>query len=75
MRGQFLEITSRRHLMSAERRALLGSLTDERWFHLAHDSAPDLTLQGGRGIPRDTTACGTHFRIGAKEINCYRDEN
>jgi hypothetical protein len=39
----FLDITARWRLTDAERRALLGSPTDERWLHLQHDAAPSGT--------------------------------
>jgi len=39
----FFNITARWHLTQAERRALLGSPTDERWSHLLHDAVPIIT--------------------------------
>jgi Protein of unknown function (DUF2384) len=39
----FLEIAARWHLTQTERRALLGSPTDERWVHLIYNPAPSCT--------------------------------
>lgn len=41
----FLEIAGRWHLTQTERRALLGSPTDERWVHLIYNPAPSNTLE------------------------------
>ena len=46
MRAQFdafFKITTRWHLTQAERRALLGSPTDERCFHFMRDTVPGIT--------------------------------
>jgi hypothetical protein len=48
MRGHldaFFDITSRWRLSDAERRALLGAPTDERWLGFRHDSAPGGTSE------------------------------
>jgi hypothetical protein len=39
----FLDITAQWHLTDAERRTLLGSPADKRWFHLRRDTAPSST--------------------------------
>jgi len=46
MRGRFdtfFKITARWRLTQSERRALLGSPTDERWFHFIRDSQLRIT--------------------------------
>jgi len=46
MRGRFdtfFKITARWRLTQSERRALLGSPTDKRWFHFIRDSQPRIT--------------------------------
>jgi hypothetical protein len=46
MRGhfdRFFRITARWHLSQAERRALLGSPSDERWFQFIRDVVPGAT--------------------------------
>lgn len=48
MRGSldtFFEITARWGLTQSERRALLGSPMDERWFHFIRDPQPRITPQ------------------------------
>jgi hypothetical protein len=41
----FFKVTDRWHLTSAERRALLGVSSEERWLHCLHDTAPQLNPQ------------------------------
>jgi hypothetical protein len=46
MRGHFdafFNVTARWRLTHAEPRALLGSPTDERWFHFMYDTVPAIT--------------------------------
>lgn len=45
---------------------MLGSLTDERWFHLAHDSAPDIT-------PEMSARIRAVIQIDAVLSSCVRD--
>ncbi len=39
----FFKATERWHLTSAERRALLGASSEERWLYCLHDAAPQLS--------------------------------
>ena len=41
----FFKATERWHLTSAERRALLGASSEERWLRYLHDAAPQLSPQ------------------------------
>lgn len=41
----FFKATERWHLTSAERRALLGVSSEERWLRYLHDAAPQLSPQ------------------------------
>lgn len=41
----FFKATDRWHLTSAERRALLGVSSEERWLHCLHEPAPQLNRQ------------------------------
>lgn len=70
MRGQFdvfPEITARRHLTLAEWPASLGAARDERWFHLAHDVAPDATRRCSYAFARSSKS--TRYMRPASEIS------
>ena len=41
----FFKATERWHLTAAERRALLGVSSEERWLHCLHDPAPQISPQ------------------------------
>jgi Protein of unknown function (DUF2384) len=41
----FFKATERWHLTAAERRALLGVSSEERWLHCLHDPAPPISPQ------------------------------
>jgi len=67
MRGRFdafFKITAQWHLTQAERRALLGLPTDERWFHFVRDTVPEVTpeetarVQAVIRIDELLSACG-----------------
>jgi len=48
MRGRldaFFEITARWRLTQSQRRVLLGSPTDERWFHFIRERQPRITTE------------------------------
>ena len=41
----FFEITARWRLTQSQRRVLLGSPTDERWFHFIRERQPRITTE------------------------------
>jgi hypothetical protein len=46
----FFEITARWRLTQSQRRVLLGSPTDERWFHFIREPHPRLTPEEMSGV-------------------------
>jgi hypothetical protein len=69
MRGHFdafFRITARWHLTQVERRALLGSPTNERWFHFIRATVPSVT-------PEEFVRVDAVIRIDRALSECVRN--
>jgi hypothetical protein len=62
----FIKTTEHWRLTSAERRALLGVTSEERWLHCLHDTAPQLS-------PQELTRVRAVIQINGALANCVSD--